>query len=82
MSKHGSKQGGRFSGRRSSASPTRLCGHVRPADRRRREGVQAGVVLLFRDKAGLFQALVSEAHDERLQVVQQAAAANRTFAGN
>jgi AcrR family transcriptional regulator len=28
----------------------------------------------FRDKAGLFQALVSEAHDERLQVVQQAAA--------
>jgi AcrR family transcriptional regulator len=28
----------------------------------------------FRDKADLFQALVSEAHDERLQVVQQAAA--------
>ncbi len=28
----------------------------------------------FRDKAGLFQALVSEAHDERLQVVQEAAA--------
>jgi len=28
----------------------------------------------FHDKAGLFQALVSEAHDERLQVVQQAAA--------
>jgi AcrR family transcriptional regulator len=31
----------------------------------------------FRDKAGLFQALVSEAHDERLQVVQQAAARGR-----
>jgi AcrR family transcriptional regulator len=30
----------------------------------------------FRDKADLFQALVSEAHDERLQVVQQAAARN------
>jgi AcrR family transcriptional regulator len=33
----------------------------------------------FRDKAGLFQALVSEAHDERLQVVQQAAARGRDF---
>jgi AcrR family transcriptional regulator len=31
----------------------------------------------FRDKAGLFQALVSEAHDERFQVVQQAAARGR-----
>ena len=31
----------------------------------------------FRDKAGLFQSLVSEAHDERLQVVQQAAARGR-----
>jgi AcrR family transcriptional regulator len=28
----------------------------------------------FRDKAGLFQALVNEAHDERFRVVQQAAA--------
>ena len=40
----------------------------------------------FRDKAGLFQALVSEAHDERLQVVQQAAARGsgfpRTAGGN
>jgi len=35
----------------------------------------------FRDKAGLFQALVSEAHDERLQVVQQAAARGRDFRG-
>lgn len=33
----------------------------------------------FRDKAGLFQALVSEAHDERLQVVQQAAARGHDF---
>lgn len=33
----------------------------------------------FRDKAGLFQALVSEAHDERFQVVQQAAARGRDF---
>jgi AcrR family transcriptional regulator len=35
----------------------------------------------FRDKAGLFQALVSEAHDERLQVVQQAAARRNDFRG-
>ena len=35
----------------------------------------------FRDKAGLFQALVSEAHDGRLQVVQQAAARGRDFRG-
>ena len=35
----------------------------------------------FRDKAGLFQALVSEAHDERLQVVQQAAARGRGVRG-
>ena len=35
----------------------------------------------FHDKAGLFQALVSEAHDERLQVVQQAAARGRDFRG-
>jgi AcrR family transcriptional regulator len=35
----------------------------------------------FHDKAGLFQALVSEAHDERLQVVQQAAARGRNFRG-
>jgi AcrR family transcriptional regulator len=35
----------------------------------------------FRDKAGLFQALVSEAHDERLQVVQQAAARGKDFRG-
>ncbi|HTY87311.1 MAG TPA: TetR/AcrR family transcriptional regulator [Candidatus Acidoferrum sp.] len=31
----------------------------------------------FRDKAGLFQALVNEAHDERFQVVQQAAGRGR-----
>jgi AcrR family transcriptional regulator len=35
----------------------------------------------FRDKAGLFQALVSEAHDERLQVVQEAAARARDVRG-
>jgi AcrR family transcriptional regulator len=35
----------------------------------------------FRDKADLFQALVSEAHDERLQVVQQAATRGRNFRG-
>jgi AcrR family transcriptional regulator len=35
----------------------------------------------FRDKADLFQALVSEAHDGRLQVVQQAAARGRDFRG-
>jgi len=35
----------------------------------------------FHDKAGLFQALVSEAHDERLQVVQAAAARGRDFRG-
>jgi len=35
----------------------------------------------FRDKAGLFQALVSEAHDERLQVVQRAAAGKPDIRG-
>jgi AcrR family transcriptional regulator len=35
----------------------------------------------FHDKAGLFQALVSEAHDERLQVVQQAAASRSDVRG-
>jgi len=35
----------------------------------------------FRDKAGLFQALVSEAHDERFQVVQQAAARKHDIRG-
>jgi AcrR family transcriptional regulator len=35
----------------------------------------------FRDKAELFQALVSEAHDERLQVVREAAARGRDFRG-
>jgi AcrR family transcriptional regulator len=35
----------------------------------------------FRDKASLFQALVNEAHDERLQVVQQAAARGRGVRG-
>jgi len=35
----------------------------------------------FRDKAGLFQALVNEAHDERFQVVQQAAARGRGVRG-
>jgi AcrR family transcriptional regulator len=35
----------------------------------------------FRDKAGLFQALVSEAHDERFGVVQQAAVLGRDFRG-
>jgi AcrR family transcriptional regulator len=35
----------------------------------------------FRDKAGLFQALVSEAHDERLQVVQQAVARKSDIRG-
>lgn len=35
----------------------------------------------FRDKAGLFQALVSEAHDERFGVVQEAAARGRDFRG-
>ncbi|HLZ54607.1 MAG TPA: TetR/AcrR family transcriptional regulator [Verrucomicrobiae bacterium] len=35
----------------------------------------------FRDKAGLFQALVSEAHDERYRVVQQAAARRNDFRG-
>ena len=39
-----------------------------------REGVQAGVVLLFPDKAGLFQALVHEAHDERYRLMREAAA--------
>jgi len=35
----------------------------------------------FRDKAGLFQALVSEAHDERFQVVRAAAARRRDIRG-
>ncbi len=35
----------------------------------------------FRDKAGLFQALVSEAHDERFGVVQEAAARGKDFRG-
>jgi len=35
----------------------------------------------FRDKAGLFQALVNEAHDERFEVVQQAATRGRDFRG-
>ena len=35
----------------------------------------------FRDKAGLFQALVNEAHDERFQVVQQASARSRNLRG-
>ena len=35
----------------------------------------------FNDKAGLFQALVSEALDQRLHVVQQAAARARDFRG-
>ena len=35
----------------------------------------------FRDKAGLFQALVNEAHDERFQVVQQAAARKQDIRG-
>ncbi len=35
----------------------------------------------FRDKAGLFQALVNEAHDERFEVVQQAAARGRGVRG-
>ena len=35
----------------------------------------------FRDKAGLFQALVSEAHDERFDVVRQAAARAKNFRG-
>ena len=34
----------------------------------------------FRDKAGLFQALVNEAHDERYEVVQQAAARGKGLA--
>ncbi len=33
----------------------------------------------FRDKAGLFQALVTEAHDERYRLVQQAATRARGF---
>ena len=35
----------------------------------------------FHDKAGLFQALVSEAHDERFGVAQEAAARGRDFHG-
>ncbi len=35
----------------------------------------------FRDKAGLFQALVSEAHDERLSVVREAAGRGVDFRG-
>lgn len=33
----------------------------------------------FADKAGLFQALVNQAHDERYQVVEAAAAGEKTF---
>ena len=35
----------------------------------------------FHDKAGLFQALVSEAHDERFEAVRQAAARGRNIRG-
>src|ERR1035438_6718469 len=35
----------------------------------------------FRDKAALFQALVSEAHDERYEVVRQAAARGKDLRG-
>ncbi len=35
----------------------------------------------FRDKAALFEALVNEAHDERFQVVQQAAARGKDLRG-
>jgi len=35
----------------------------------------------FRDKAGLFQALVNEAHDKRFEVVQRAAARGKNFRG-
>jgi len=35
----------------------------------------------FRDKAALFEALVNEAHDERFEVVQQAAARGRGLRG-
>jgi len=35
----------------------------------------------FGDKAGLFQALVNEAHDERFEVVRQAAARGKNFRG-
>ena len=35
----------------------------------------------FRDKAGLFQALVNEAHDERYEVVRQAAARGKDLRG-
>ena len=35
----------------------------------------------FHDKAGLFQALVNEAHDERFRVVQQAAARKQDIRG-
>jgi AcrR family transcriptional regulator len=35
----------------------------------------------FRDKTGLFQALVNEAHDERFEVVQQAAARGKGLRG-
>jgi AcrR family transcriptional regulator len=35
----------------------------------------------FRDKAGLFQALVNEAHDERFQVVQAAVARGKDLRG-
>jgi len=35
----------------------------------------------FRDKAGLFQALVNEAHDERFDVVRQAAARGQNIRG-
>src|SRR5690242_21197191 len=35
----------------------------------------------FRDKAGLFQALVDEAHDERLRLMQAAVARGKDFKG-
>lgn len=35
----------------------------------------------FRDKAGLFQSLVNEAHDERFEVVRQAAARGKNLRG-
>lgn len=34
----------------------------------------------FTDKAGLFQALVNQAHDERYRIIQEAAAGKKTFA--
>jgi hypothetical protein len=52
MAKHGPETGGRSSGRRSSASPTAAM-RPRPSSKSwRREGVQAGVVLLFPRQGG------------------------------